>query len=195
MSIDVKKLLSITAAALVLCGCTQKTPSDSDLKTALDAAWSNYTWEFSDNFTVDSFKRVNGWQDGEAYWIETQYKVKSKYDYYDIVFACVENTAEEYTKTAAGQMTLGLSAMMKGFQGTRAFDEYLEHIKTHPAPEKAQEVNQKYKPNVVKTSFLDCANHLSDKATMFHSGLKKGDLIDYSEKLRFKKTEQGWRNL
>src|SRR5690606_18293421 len=128
----------------LLAGCMNKAPSDQDVEAAIKALWAGYSWEFSSNFDVASFERLNGWKDGEDYWVEVAYKVKAKQPYYDMVADCVDPTAANYSDTAMGQLSAGLSAMMKGFQGTEALDDYSEYIKTHPEPAKMVEARQKY---------------------------------------------------
>jgi hypothetical protein len=179
----------------MLVGCTSKAPSDQDVEVAIKNLWASYSWEFSSNFDVESFERQNGWKEEQDYWVEAAYKVKARQSYYEMVADCVEPTAENYSDTPMGTLSLGLSAMLKELQGTEALDEYAEYIKTHPEPEKMVQVSKKYKAEYVNISFLDCINHLAEKSTVFNRSLKAGDFTNYSVKLRFKKTEQGWKNL
>lgn len=190
-----KKIFVALAMAGLLAGCMNKAPSDQDVEAAIKALWAGYSWEFSSNFDVASFERLNGWKDGEDYWVEVAYKVKANQPYYDMVADCVDPTAANYSDNALGQLSAGLSAMMKGFQGTEALDDYSEYIKTHPEPAKMVEARQKYKAEYVDIAFLDCVNHLAEQSSVFNKNLKAGDQLDYSIKLRFKQTEQGWKNL
>lgn len=195
MRSNLKKMAVGIVASGMLVGCLNNNPSKSDVETAVNQLWASYSWEFSSNFDVDSYKRLNGWADGEDYWVEVAYQVKAKENYYEMVADCVEPTAARYVETPMGQLSMGLSAMMKSVQGTEALKEYSEYKKNNPEPEKMRELRAKYKEENINTSFLDCVNHFSEKSDIFHKNLKKGDLSDFSIKLRFKKTEQGWKNI
>lgn len=189
------KIYVLLAMGGLLMGCTSKAPSDKDVEVALKQLWAGNSWEFSSNFDVTNFDRLNGWKDGEDYWVEVTYKVKARQPYYAIVADCVEPTVAEYNDTTMGQITMGLSAMMKGFQGTEALDEYKEYLKTNPEPAKMELARSKYEAQYVNIAFLDCVNYLAEKSSVFHKDLKTGDTLDYNLKLRFKQTEQGWKNL
>lgn len=190
-----KKSGAVLAMVGLLAACSSKAPSDQDVQTALKDLWASYSWEFSQNFDFDSFQRKNGWKDDQDYWVEVTYKVKANQSYYEMVADCVGPTADNYSGNAMGQLSLGLSAMMKEIQGTTPLDEYAEYLKSHPEPEKMVQARSQHEPQVVNISFLDCVNHLAEKSDVFTTGLKKGDLLDYSIKLRFKQTERGWKNL
>lgn len=195
MGSNLKKFAVAMAASSILVGCINKNPSKSDVETAVNNLWASYSWEFSSNFDVDSYKRLNGWADGDDYWVEVAYQVKAKENYYEMVADCVEGTAAKYSETPMGQLSMGLSAMLKSVQGTEALNEYTEYKKNNPEPKKMLELRTKYKEENLNVSFLDCVNHLSEKSNIFQKNLKKGDLSDFSIKLRFKRTEQGWKNI
>lgn len=190
-----RKVWVMLAMVGLLTGCMNKAPSDQDVEVAIKNLWAGYSWEFSSNFDVASFERLNGWKDGEDYWVEVAYKVKARQPYYEMVADCVEPTAANYNDSAMGQLSMGLSAMMKEFQGTEALDEYAEYLKTNPEPAKMAQARGKYEAQYVNISFLDCVNHLAEQSSVFNKDLKAGDELDYSIKFRFKQTEQGWKNL
>jgi hypothetical protein len=192
---NLKKISGVIVALSMLMACTSTNPSNSEVETALRNLWAGYSWEYSSNFDFDNFTRVNGWAEGDDYWVEVKYQVKAKENYYDMVIDCVEPTVASYSATSTGKLTMMLSAMMKQLQGTDALTDYAEYKKTHPEPKKMNVLRAKYKEENLNISFLDCVNHLSEKSAIFNKDLKKGDLADFSINLRFKRTEQGWKNL
>lgn len=179
----------------LLAGCVEDTPKDSDIKTAIKTNWEGQDWEFSKNFTVEKIERVNGWKDGEFYWVEAKYEAKSTKKYYDIVFDCVEYEVAKYTGSGMSELEFSLVAFQMETMKYVYNEQYQEYLKTNPQPQKAKEVYKNYETAYAHAAIHSCSLYLAEKSNLFTPNLKVDDTFTYNTKLRFKKTEQGWRNL